>query len=178
MKHYAILMIGFALAATPCWSEVFVLRDGNQVEGSISRTSPDGRVTIKMKTGVRTYHVSEFSEETTDMHFLELEAAARERQEQIMRTAKKKQKKAPATESEQKTILALIIAGSVLAVIGGFWMIIAGFAESPVWGIAFLLSAGIAEIAFIFVNWDRAKAPFLTQLCGAGLIITAFIIAK
>lgn len=68
--------------------------------------------------------------------------------------------------------------GAILGVIGSLWMMIAAFAENPVWGIAFLLSGGLAELAFVFVHWDRAKSPLLTQIIGIALFVGVFLIAR
>jgi hypothetical protein len=40
-----------------------------------------------------------------------------------------------------------------------------------VWGIALILSSGIASLAFVVLYWDEAKSPFCTSLLGSALLI-------
>jgi hypothetical protein len=174
-----MLTVAFGLMGIPCLADVFTLKDGSQIEGSVARTGADGRITVNMRTGIRTYHVSEFTTETIEKHFADVTVNApkpatppRKINSPHADTKGVLQKEMP------KAILGLIIGGVLLVVLGGLWMTIAAFAESPVWGIAFLMSAGVAELAFIFVNWERAKSPLLTQAIGVALFVAAILIAK
>jgi len=80
--------------------------------------------------------------------------------------------------SDSKTMAAsgLFAAGAVLCVVGTLWFIIAGFAESVLWGIALILFNGIAGLAFLVLHWKRAKSPVLTYLMGWGLILVSSLL--
>ena len=181
MRKLILSMVAMALFAATGLAEVFVLKNREQVEGTIARIGADGRVTVKMKSGVRSYRVSEFSEETRAKHFANVKVAsalptkaARSRSSRAQEPRKMTGVDAP----EEKAAVGVVIAGVALVCIGGLWMLIAAFAESPIWGIAFLLSGGGAELAFMFLHWDRAKGPIITQLLGAGLFVAAIVLAK
>ena len=181
MRKLCILTVMAALAALSCLGDVFVLKDGTEIDGTLTRTSPDGNISIKMKTGIRTHHVSEFSEETVEKHFADIEIRAPEPRPRVAAPSSTRQQPTATSqlkEPKKKVAVGLTITGAVLILIGGLWMTISAFAESPVWGIAFLLSAGIAELAFIFVHWNRAKSPLLTQFLGVALIGAAILVAK
>ena len=185
MKIYAAIVLVLGAAALSCLGDVFSLKDGSQLEGTVTRTSPNGRVSIKMRTGVRTYHVSEFTQETRDAYLSHVKTTAPTTASRPgpRATASVSSKPNPTTSlaiSDPKAKLALVclIAGCVLCGIGGLWMTISAFAESPVWGIAFLMSGGVAELAFMFVHWERAKAPIFTQVLGLGLCLVAILVAQ
>ena len=181
MRALILSVAAMALMATAGVAEVLVLNNGEQVEGTIARISPDGRVTIKMKSGVRTYRVAEFAEETRAKHFADLKVVPpRQAPGGRPRPSRAKASRtATGIEAPKaKAAVGLIIGGVVIVGIGGLWMMIAAFAESPVWGIAFLLSGGGAELAFMFLHWERAKGPVITQLLGAGVLVAAIVFAK
>lgn len=177
MRRLIVLLLMVGLVALTGMAEVFVLRDGDEVEGEVVRTSADGRATIKMKTGVRTYDVSEFADETRAKHFADLKPSS-ERTEIIRGRAASSEAARPAEAVSQKPLAALVISGIVLLCVGGLWMTVAAFAESPIWGIAFLLSGGGAELAFMFLHWDRAKGPIITQAAGLGLLIAGIVMGQ
>jgi len=66
-------------------------------------------------------------------------------------------------------------AGLGLALIGGIWMIVRGFQESVLWGIAMIL-CGIVSLFFLFAHWSRAKDPFFLQLVGIALMAFALVV--
>ncbi len=181
MRRFTMLTAAIALLALPCFAEVFVLQDGTEIEGTVTRTSADGHVTIRTSTGIRTHHVSEFAADTREKHFANLNVrettpATPPRMTQTQRTQTEPDTKTQ--EGKPKAVLGLMTGGAILIGIGSLWMLIAAFAETPVWGIAFLLSAGLAELAFVFVHWDRAKSPLFTQIIGVALFAAAFLIAR
>ncbi|MBT3293709.1 MAG: hypothetical protein HN919_00195 [Verrucomicrobia bacterium] len=178
MRIWIILLVTMVLVAATSFAEVFVLNNGEEVEGTIARTSADGRVTIKMKSGVRTYRVTEFAEATRAKHFADLKVTMPKQRRNVRTSSAKVAGASLADPSEQKQLAGLIIAGIVLICIGGLWMTIAAFAESPIWGIAFLLSGGVAELAFMVLHWDRAKGPIATQVLGIGLLIAGVVLAS
>lgn len=177
MRKLSAIIVVLVLAALPCFGDVFVLNDGTEIEGAVIRTSSDGRVTIKMENGVSTYHVSEFAPKTVVEHFANVDINAPKRPGSSKSSRTRHSEIQDASEKE-KVVLGLMLGGIAFVVIGSLWMIISAFAETPVWGIAFLLSAGIAELAFIFVHWERAKSPLMTQFLGGALFIAATLVAK
>ena len=70
-KDFLVAAIWFLLASTITFAESFVLKDGSVIEGSIHRIE-GSRVSIMSSTGVRTYDVMEFDENTRDTYFGEL----------------------------------------------------------------------------------------------------------
>jgi len=189
MRTWIIVMVAVLVMPAVCLAETFVLTGGTEVEGEILRMTQDGKVTLKTKKGISVYHVFEFSEDTRTEHFKEFEkelverriavaeaakVAARNRRKVLKRSVKRSSN---AKGEMPKPSKALVGTGVVLCVIGGLWMIIAGFAVSPIWGIAFILSCSIAQLAFIFVHWDEAKQPFLMQVVGIALLIGGMLFA-
>lgn len=175
MKTYtwtrtALLIL--AISGASAFAETFHLITGGTVDGEITRIEHTGRITLKHRTGIRSYSVNDFTAETVAAHFAELPPPP-------VRTDRVIRKDRPVsvtseqitTAASNKVALGLAISGGVLIGIGGVWMAIAAFAESPVWGIAFILSGGIAELAFMFICWHRAKAPILTQCVGLALLV-------
>jgi hypothetical protein len=56
----------------------------------------------------------------------------------------------------------------LVAVAGGIWLLVVAFKESLVWGLVCLLCPP-APIVFAIMHWEKAKKPFLIELCGAVL---------
>ena len=69
----------------------------------------------------------------------------------------------------------LILLGSIIFIIGGFWFLIAAFRESVLWGLACLFIP-IVQLFFLIVHWPKAKKPFLLQLLAIVLIIVGLFI--
>ena len=73
--------------------------------------------------------------------------------------------------------LLLLIPGVILAVIGGFWLLVVAWRESPLWGLgAFLVP--IVGLIYALMHWEDAKAPFLTQAGGVVLIIAGRVLMQ
>ncbi len=60
----------------------------------------------------------------------------------------------------------LLVAGLVLSVVGGFWLLVRMAQESVFWLIAGLLINAIAILVFLFVHPREAKAPFILSVIG------------
>jgi hypothetical protein len=69
-------------------------------------------------------------------------------------------------------VIALLVLGIALSVIGGIWLLITAFQESVGWGVACLLLP-IVGLIFVFLHWEEAKKPFLIGLGGNLLLIAA-----
>jgi hypothetical protein len=171
-----------AMAATvlPGLAETFVLSDGKPVEGTVLRTEGE-RVTIRTATGISSYDVSQFDEPTREKHFPGLGRGESSR----MATARSAAVPQPPATSARETAMShpvapliLVVGGGILVLVGSLWFIIAGFAESPLWGIALLICNGLAGLAFLVLHWERAKSPVLMWLVGLGLMIGGVWIGK
>jgi hypothetical protein len=69
------------------------------------------------------------------------------------------------------TLGALVVfAGIAMLVLGAIAFVIAEFRESVLWGIGGLLFAPI-NLAFLILNWERAKNAFFLQLYGFGFVL-------
>lgn len=99
MRRFALLMAAVAFLALPCFAEVFILRDGTEIDGSVTRTSEDGRITIRTPTGIRSHHVSEFTADTIDKHFSDIEV----RQPQPVPSPSMSRPRRTQTEPDRKT---------------------------------------------------------------------------
>jgi hypothetical protein len=165
-------------------ADSFMLKDGAEVEGTVLRTSADGRVTIRTAKGISTFGVLEFSDETQIEHFEELAESILLRMEAVdegqagtdapVKTeADSKRHKGSRGKLKAKTPVSLAVmgAGAVLFVIGSLWFAIATFSVSPLWGIALILSSGIASLAFLVLHWDDARNPFYASVLGVALIV-------
>ena len=76
MKRKAMifsLALLLAAAVHALAGDTFVLADGQEIEGSVLRVT-GSRITLKTRTGVQTYDVMEFHEDTRAEHFEEIEA--------------------------------------------------------------------------------------------------------
>lgn len=72
--------------------------------------------------------------------------------------------------------LILIILGSLVAGIGGLWLLVTAFQTSVLWGLGTLL-VPLVSLIFVILNWEAARRPFLLQLAGAGMIILGVLFA-
>ena len=63
-----------------------------------------------------------------------------------------------------------ILLGLVILLIGSISYLIAAFRAGILWGLGCLLLPPVS-LVFLFVHWQEAKKPFLTQLLGWGLIL-------
>lgn len=63
----------------------------------------------------------------------------------------------------------LHLVGEIIALIGGLWLLIVAFRTSILWGLACFIP--FVSLIFVFTHWEESKAPFLTSLLGAILIV-------
>lgn len=66
--------------------------------------------------------------------------------------------------------IGLTIIAAILVTVGSFWILIAAFQESILWGLACLFFPGIASFALLFIHPNRALRPFALQLIGGVLL--------
>ena len=75
----------------------------------------------------------------------------------------------PAFFQNEQFGFALLVAGAVLASVGGLWLIVRAFRTSFGWGLAVVFLPIIGPLVFIFSHSSRAKAPLALILFGAVL---------
>jgi len=63
-----------------------------------------------------------------------------------------------------------ILLGLIILLIGSISYLVAAFRAGILWGLGCLFLPPVSLI-FLFVHWQDAKKPFLTQLLGWGLIL-------
>ena len=59
----------------------------------------------------------------------------------------------------------LLVIGIIGIVVGGIGMLLAGFRESAIWGIAMMV-VPLVSLIFVVSHWEDAKKPFLIQVVG------------
>ena len=71
--------------------------------------------------------------------------------------------------------VALVVAGLLVAVVGGIMIMVKAFQTSLAWGLLCLL-VPITILVFIFMHWPEARKGFLISLGGAGILILAGVL--
>jgi hypothetical protein len=71
---------------------------------------------------------------------------------------------------------ALLILGSVLAIVGGIWLLVVAFQQSVWWGLGSILLPFVSLI-FVIMHWQVSKKPFLISIAGGVLIGVAAAMA-
>ena len=61
--------------------------------------------------------------------------------------------------------LILMVAGTIVVIIGSIWFYVVAFQESVLWGLGCLLFYPVAFF-FLIIHLDKAGKPFLLQLAG------------
>lgn len=70
---------------------------------------------------------------------------------------------------------AMYFLGFAIALVGGIWLLIVAFTESPLWGLGCLF-VPFVSLVFALTHWEEAGRPFLINLIGAGYMITSIIV--
>lgn len=71
----------------------------------------------------------------------------------------------------------IMLAGGLLSMVAGLWLVVAAFRESVLWGACVLL-VPFAALVFIFKKWEAAARPFLLSLASIGLIALGFVLVS
>ena len=71
----------------------------------------------------------------------------------------------------------LMVLGGGFLVVGGVWLLIEGFKESVLWGIAMLL-INVVSLIFVITHWQQAKRPFLLQIVGLVLVVAGVMLTE
>jgi hypothetical protein len=69
----------------------------------------------------------------------------------------------------------LMMAGYLVLVVGGLWMVIVAFQESVLWGIGCMVLPFLG-LVFLFMYWQQAKRPFFLQLAGMALVLVGIVL--
>jgi len=67
-----VILITFlllALLSLPAMAEKFVMYDGSEIEGTVTRKTDSGTISIRMSNGVSSYNLADFSDETIERCF-------------------------------------------------------------------------------------------------------------
>jgi hypothetical protein len=160
----------------------FHLRDGTVIEGQVIRKTGSA-ITIKHSTGVATYGFDEFTAETRDRYFSQLQQlAAKERKESRHRVVNSKTRRWQELSSYQKVQRGCAMAGAGAVLIAELWFITAAFSVSPVWGVLVFVFGGlrsaVAGILFVLFFVLLASGPLsplphaLIWFVGAAVMMT------
>jgi hypothetical protein len=147
-------------------AEAYRLRNGTSVEGDITRVEGNS-VVIRTATGYSTYHINEFEYETKKS------IMARYAIRRTLDTASSAKEAIGITFSDPEYLC--VISGLCLLLVAYVWLVVAGFAESPVWGLAIVLSNFLGGLAFTVLHFRRAKWPILLTAAGIGLLVYGLV---
>src|SRR4051794_25222770 len=70
--------------------------------------------------------------------------------------------------------IALLCVGGLVALLSGVWTLALAFQRHVLWGLTVLLVPFGGNVAFLFVGWREARAPFLLGLGSLACIGAAF----
>ena len=75
-------------------------------------------------------------------------------------------------------VLALLLLGPILVLIGSIWGLVLAFSDHVLWGLAYLL-VPFASLAFLIVRWGRksVRQSFWLSLWGIGMIVLGSLLA-
>lgn len=68
----------------------------------------------------------------------------------------------------------LLIAGLLVSLGAGLWLLVLAFQESIWWGLGSLLLSPVM-LVFVILHWQQAKRPFLINLGGVALMIVGVL---
>ncbi|MFK3651381.1 hypothetical protein ACI2IY_23540 [Lysobacter enzymogenes] len=71
----------------------------------------------------------------------------------------------------------LLIAGALISLGAGLWLLVLAFQEGIWWGLGSLLLSPVM-LVFVILHWSVAKRPFLINLGGAALMIVGVLIGQ
>ena len=66
----------------------------------------------------------------------------------------------------------LLVAGSVLSIIGSIWFLIVTFQESVLWGLGCMLIPFVS-LFFLVAHWEDAASPFWLSVLGTLITLMA-----
>ena len=55
--------------------------------------------------------------------------------------------------------------GSVIAIVGGIWIVVIAFQDSVLWGLLCLFIPCVA-LYYVITHWEKTKKPFLIEVVG------------
>lgn len=75
-------------------------------------------------------------------------------------------------------VLALLLIGFLLSLIGGIWGLVLAFSDHVLWGLAYLL-VPFASLAFFIMRWGRksVRQAFWLWLSGLGAVLLGLLLS-
>ncbi|NES20628.1 MAG: hypothetical protein F6K41_17280 [Symploca sp. SIO3E6] len=70
----------------------------------------------------------------------------------------------------------LAMIGTILAVVGYIWLLVAAFQKSLLWGFGSLFVPCVSWI-FVITHWNKASEPFLVQIIGSVLLVIGLLMS-
>ena len=55
--------------------------------------------------------------------------------------------------------------GTLIAIVGGLWIVVIAFQESVLWGLCSLFIPCVA-LYYVITHWEKTKKPFLIEVAG------------
>ncbi len=145
--YLSILLVAAILPHTALAQEQFQLRDGSTLEGEVIRHTSTS-ITIRHRGGISTYQIDEFSPETTNEYFPQLEQrAAADKARSREHVVQKSFTGWADTTLYDKVQTVSLFAGLAFLVVAELWFIIAAFSVSAFWGVMILIFGGLRSIA-------------------------------
>ena len=72
--------------------------------------------------------------------------------------------------------IALLFLAIVLSLVGYIWLLVITFKDSAGWGIATLLTGGLAGLIYALMNFGRCKAAFFISITAILSYILSFVL--
>lgn len=167
-----LIILATLLVTSAIHAETIRLADGKVVEGTIIRSDAAG-ITVKTRTGVSTYKLSELEKGGNPQikpqipmpHLMPLPHPATDSEaDKFFRSF---------IRSFARATVGMKIAG-LLWFIGSIWFVIVGFQQSILWGIFILLFNWIAGVVFSAFHWKEAWRPLLLMLLAIVVFIATY----
>lgn len=73
-------------------------------------------------------------------------------------------------------MVAIVIVGIIIGIIGGIWMLIEQFKTGILWGLGCLFLPFVSLI-WLILHWEEGAKPFAITLAGAVLIVVGSMLA-
>ena len=180
-----VLLLCAALLPCIAGAESFQLADGTELEADVVRRTRTS-VTLKYENGIGTYRAEDFSPETRDRLFAQLDQlAAKDRELARQRIL---ERKGPATWATmtgfERAQTLCAIAGGITVILADLWFIVAAFSVSALWGMLILFFGGLRSVGSavlgllffaVFANSLEFVPPvtFTVGLIGIALLMSS-----
>ena len=79
----------------------------------------------------------------------------------------------PPFQDISPVLVVVYLVGLLISLVAGIWLLIVGFKEHVLWGLAMLCGGGCGQFAFLIVHFGKAWKPMLIQLTGVALMVVS-----